>query len=137
MAMAMRRRWARRDRADEPVAADAAAPTVGDRAAVAAGSGLLTVARLVRLVASAVVLLIVAGILLVVLGANPANDIVSTVNDGASTLVGPFSDMFNLKSHKAEVALNWGIAAIVYSIAGGIVARFIARAAAAPLARAA
>jgi hypothetical protein len=110
---------------------------VGDRAAVAARSGLLTVARIVRLVALGVVAVIVLGIVLVVLGANPSNDIVSTINDWAGTLVGPFGDMFNLKSHKGEVALNWGIAAVVYLAAGSIVAGLIARTAAAPLARAA
>jgi hypothetical protein len=131
MAFAMRRRGVRRDAADE-----AAGPTAGERAAGAAGSGLLTVARIVRLIAWGVVALIVAGILLVVFEANPSNDIVSHVNDWASTLVGPFKDLFSIKNHKTNIAVNWGIAAVVYLIAGSLVARLIARMAAAPLRRA-
>jgi drug/metabolite transporter (DMT)-like permease len=121
----------RGDAATEP-----AAPTVGMRAAVAARSGLLTLARVVRLIAWGVVAVIVAGILLVVLGANSHNDIVSTIHDWGSTLVGPFKDLFSIKNHKTSIAVNWGIAAVVYLIAGSILARFIARMAAGPLRRA-
>jgi hypothetical protein len=84
------------------------------------------VARLVRFVASAIAAIIVAGILLVVLEANPANDIVNAVHDAAQWLVGPFDDMFTLDDEKAEVAVNWGIAALVYLIAGMVVAGLIA-----------
>ncbi|MDQ6915639.1 MAG: hypothetical protein M3155_07500 [Actinomycetota bacterium] len=103
---------------------------------MAAGSGLLTVARIVRLIAWGVVVVIVAGILLVVLGANPSNDIVSTISDWGRTLVGPFKDLFSIKNHKTNIGVNWGIAAVVYLIAGSIVARLIARMAAGPLRRA-
>jgi hypothetical protein len=82
-------------------------------------------ARLVRLAAGVVAAIIVAGILLVVLNANSSNDIVSTVHDAARGLVGPFDGMFTLDSGKATIAVNWGIAAVVYLIVGGLIARAI------------
>ena len=127
MATAMRRRWGRRG---EP-----AGPTAGERTAAAAGSGLIMVARVVRFAAWGVAAVIVAGILLIVLKANPANDVVSHITDWASTLAGPFDNLFKLHDHKANIGLNWGLAAVVYLIAGSIVAGFIARMGAAPLAR--
>jgi hypothetical protein len=84
-----------------------------------------TVARLVRLAAGIVAAIIVTGILLVVLSANPANDIVSAVHDAARALAGPFDGMFTLDSAHASIAVNWGIAALVYLIVGALVARLI------------
>ncbi len=88
---------------------------------------MLLLARLVRLVTGVVVTIIVAGILLVVLDANMSNTIVSNVNDAAKWLVGPFKDVFSLSNPKTEVAVNWGLAAVVYAIAGGIIASLLAR----------
>ena len=85
-----------------------------------------TVARLVRLAAGIVAAIIVAGILLVVLSANPANDIVSAIHDAARALAGPFDGMFTLNSADATIAVNWGIAAVVYLIVGAVVAWLIA-----------
>jgi hypothetical protein len=96
----------------------------GAGAALALAAG--TVARLIRLAAGVVAAIIVAGILLVVLNANPSNDVVSTIHDAASALVGPFDGMFTLDSADATLALNWGIAALVYLIVGALVARVIA-----------
>ena len=87
-----------------------------------AGSGL---ARIVRLAAGVIAAIIVAGILLVVLKANPANSVVSTVHDMARGLVGPFDGMFKLDDAKTAVAVNWAIAAVVYLILGALIARFI------------
>jgi hypothetical protein len=95
----------------------------GTALALAAG----TLARLVRLAAGVVTAIIVAGVLLVVLNANPTNDIVSAIHDAARALVGPFDGMFTLDSAKATLAVNWGIAALVYLIIGGLIARVIAQ----------
>ena len=95
----------------------------GTALALAAG----TLARLVRLAAGVVAAIIVAGVLLVVLNANPTNDIVSAIHDAARALVGPFDGMFTLDSAKATLAVNWGIAALVYLIIGGLIARVIAQ----------
>jgi hypothetical protein len=89
----------------------------------AMGGGLL--ARVVHVVVSVIVLIIVAGILLVLLKANPGNSIVSEVHDWARSLAGPFDGMFSFHNAHAAIAVNWGIAAVVYSIVGGLIARLI------------
>ena len=86
-----------------------------------------SVARAISLVTTAVVLVIVAGILLIVLEANPANDIVEVVTDGADFLATPFDRLFTLDDRKGEVAVNWGIAAAVYLVVGRIVAGLVSR----------
>lgn len=72
-----------------------------------------------------VVGIIAAGILLVVLKANPTNSIVSAVHDTARALIAPFAGMFNLHNARLGVAVNWGIAALVYLLLGYLVARLI------------
>jgi hypothetical protein len=91
----------------------------------AMGAGLLT--RLVQFVVSVVVLIIVAGILLVVLKANPTNSIVSEVHDWAHSLAGPFNGMFSFHSANTALAVNWGIAAVLYLFVGGLIARLLGR----------
>jgi hypothetical protein len=85
-------------------------------------------ARIVLLVVSVVVLIIVAGILLVVLKANPSNSIVSQVHDWARWLAGPFDGIFSFRNARVAIAVNWGIAAVVYLFVGGLIARLIGRA---------
>jgi hypothetical protein len=99
------------------------------RGAWAAGSAMLSVARLVRLAVALVVLVIAVAIVLRVVGANPANSVVSDIHDAGRALVGPFKNVFTIKNAKADLAVNWGVAAIVYLIVGGLLARLIARAA--------
>jgi hypothetical protein len=82
--------------------------------------------RAISVVTAVVVLVIVAGILLVVLEANPDNDLVSLINDVADALVGPFENLFTLDERKTEVAVNWGIAAVVYLVVGRILAAIAA-----------
>jgi hypothetical protein len=89
------------------------------------GAGLL--ARVVQFVVSIVVLIIVAGILLVVLKANPTNSIVSEVHSWAHSLAGPFDGMFSFHNANTAIAVNWGIAAVVYLFAGVLIARLIGR----------
>jgi hypothetical protein len=87
------------------------------------GAGLL--ARVVQLVVSIVVAIVVAGILLVVLKANPTNSIVSEVHSWAHWLAGPFDGMFSFHSANDAIAVNWGIAAVVYLFAGVLIARLV------------
>jgi len=85
-------------------------------------------ARAVRLVVGVVVLIIVVGGVLFVLSANPGNTIVRDIHDAASTLVGPFKNVFSINGHPKETLVaNWGLAAIVYLIVGGLIAGLIAR----------
>jgi hypothetical protein len=87
---------------------------------------LLLLARIVRLVTAVVVGVIVVGIVLHLLGANGGNAIVSVVYDVAGWLVTPFKGIFSLDSAKGEIAANWGLAAVVYAIVGGLVGRLLA-----------
>jgi hypothetical protein len=84
-----------------------------------------TLTRVVRLVVAIVVLLIVAGIVLVLLKANPTNTIVSDVHDAARWLAGPFDGIFSFHSARVALAVNWGLAAVVYLIVGGLIARLL------------
>ena len=38
-----------------------------------------------------------------------------------------FDDLFNLQRHKVEVAVNWGIAAVVWYAVGRLLARLLLR----------
>jgi len=109
-------------------------PGVGARMA-AGGAGVIAalgtgVARLIRLAVLAVVLIIALAIAFKVLGANSHNTIVSAVHDGGKALAKPFDDMFKLDGAKATLALNWGIALVVYLVLGLAIAHFVARLAA-------
>ncbi len=89
---------------------------------------MLTLARVVRLIAGVVFVIIVAGILLRVFDANMSNTIVRDIHDAAAWLVGPFKNLFSFKNPKVTIAVNWGIAAVVYYAIGHIIARLLARA---------
>ncbi len=82
-------------------------------------------ARLVHLIVGIVVLIIVAGIVLVLLNANATNTIVSDVHDAARWLAGPFDGIFSFHSARVALAVNWGVAAVVYLIVGGLIARLL------------
>jgi hypothetical protein len=98
----------------------------GSRGSVlGAGRGLLV--RIVQLVVSVVVLIIVAGILLVVLKANPTNTVVSDVHSWARSLAGPFDGIFSFRNAHTAIAVNWGIAAVVYLLVAGLITRLIGR----------
>jgi hypothetical protein len=95
--------------------------------AVSRGSGAVlgTLARLVRLIVGIVVLVIVAGIVVVLLKANPTNSIVSDVHDAARWLAGPFDGIFSFHNARVALAVNWGLAAVVYAAVGGLIARLL------------
>jgi hypothetical protein len=101
--------------------------TATNAAGDAARRGLWGIARLVSLLTSIVVGIIVVGIVLVWLEANPGNGVVEAVLDASRWLAGPFDDAFTIDSHKWAVTVNWGIAGVVYSIAGGVLARLLRR----------
>ena len=88
-----------------------------------------TLARAVRVATTVAVGLVVAGIVIHLLGANTSNGIVSAINDAAKWLAQPFHDVFRIHNAKTNVAVNWGLAALVYAIAGGVLATALARAA--------
>jgi hypothetical protein len=83
--------------------------------------------RLVSLVTSVVVAIIVVAIALVLLEANQRNDIVNAVVDAGRSLTEPFAGIFKPGSLKARIGVNWGLAAVVYSLVGGLIARLLLR----------
>jgi hypothetical protein len=110
------------DRAERP-AAGAGAAVVGARAA---GGFFLLLSRLVRVAAVVVFALIVLAIILYDAKANPSNSIVKWIHDAGNTLTTPFHGLFTFHGLRKQLSVNWGIAAVVYLIAGGIVAAIIA-----------
>ena len=86
-----------------------------------------TLARVVRLIVAIIVLIVVAGIVLVLLKANVTNAIVSDVHDAARWLAGPFDGIFSFHNPHTAIAVNWGIAAVVYLFIGGLIARLLGR----------
>jgi hypothetical protein len=84
-------------------------------------------ARVVTLIAVVVAAILVIGILLVVLGANQSNTLVDALMDAARWLAGPFRDLFSFDNHKTAIAVNWGIAAVVYLAVGRLLARLMVR----------
>ena len=72
-----------------------------------------------------IVSVIALGIAFVTLKASPSNTIVSHIHNWAKWLVGPFDGMFHLHSARGTVALNWGIALVVYLVIGSLLARIV------------
>jgi predicted membrane channel-forming protein YqfA (hemolysin III family) len=87
---------------------------------------MLLLARIVRIVTSVVVGFIVVGIVLHVLDANAGNALVGFVYDVAGWLVTPFKGLFHPSDAKLRIAVNWGLAAVVYSIVGALIVRLLA-----------
>jgi hypothetical protein len=85
------------------------------------------VARIVSLITAVVVGLIVVGIVLVLLEANRDNAIVDWLVGAAGWLTQPFHDIFSMDGHKQQVAVNYGLAAVVYALVGGFIARLLRR----------
>ena len=79
----------------------------------------MALARAIRVVVGIVVAIIVVAVILRLLGANPGNAIVSDIHDAGAWLVGPFKDVFSVKGPKLHMALNWGLAALIYAVVGG------------------
>jgi hypothetical protein len=108
-------------------AVDSGGRSYRQRGAFSRGSGAVmgTLARVVRLIVGIIVLIIVAGIVLVLLKANPTNTIVSDVHDAARWFAGPFDGIFSFHNARVALAVNWGLAAVVYLIVGGLIARLL------------
>ena len=84
-------------------------------------------ARVLEVVVAVVASIIAIGVLLVVLEANPENAIVDAIHDAARWLVGPFEDFFTLDDPKLQVAVNWGLAVVVYVLVGRTLASLLRR----------
>jgi CDP-diglyceride synthetase len=91
----------------------------------------MLLARAIRAVVGVVVAIIVLAVVLTLLGANQSNTIVGAIHDAGAWLVGPFANVFSVRGPKLHMALNWGLAAVVYAVVGGLLASFVARGSAA------
>lgn len=103
---------------------------MGKQALTSVGSG---VRKLRNLIASLIWLVAVLAAAVLALGAlftaldqtNQSNEIVRWILERGHDLVGPFKDLFRLETAKNTLLVNWGIAALVYLIAGKIVEKII------------
>ena len=86
-------------------------------------------AGIVKLIGYAIAFVIVVGIVLVVLDANEDSAIVEGWLDVARFFTDPFRDIFDLEKGKEDeqIAINWGIAAVVYLVVTAIIARLLGR----------
>ena len=100
--------------------------TLRRRPSAAASTGRAKLARLVGIVTAVAALILLVGIALVLLRANASNEVVGWVRDAASWLSGPFEGMFTFDRQRTEIAVNWGVAAAVWFVAGRALARLIA-----------
>ena len=87
-------------------------------------------AGVIALLGMTIAFVIGIGIALVVLDARESNDIVAAWLDVARWLTEPFRGIFDLERGREhlQIAINWGIAALVYWLAATLVARLIRRA---------
>jgi hypothetical protein len=95
-----------------------------------AGAGLrarVALARLVTAVAAIVAAIIVLAIVLHVLNANPSNGIVDAIHQAGSWLSSPFHGLFSPHDGDLRMAVNWGLAALVYVIVARVIARIVMR----------
>jgi hypothetical protein len=107
----------------------------GRRAPTREGNGLRagvrrvsdTAAGLVRVLAMIICVLLALHIAFVVFSANPDNAIVRTANTWADWFAWRFRDMFVPEDERVAVLVNYGIAAVVYLVAGRVVAGLIRR----------
>jgi hypothetical protein len=100
-------------------------PGVGLMAASAGAGAIAMLARVIRFVAGIVALIIALGIAFVALKASPSNTIVSHIHDWGNWLTTPFHNMFHVHGARGTLALNWGIAILVYLAAAWLITRML------------
>ncbi len=91
------------------------------RAGVAAV--LTIVYRILRIVLILLAVAVLLGVLFTRVPTNPTNVIVRNVLHIARTLAGPFRDIFKIKNPKDAMAVNYGVAAVVYFLLAVLVSR--------------
>jgi hypothetical protein len=55
------------------------------------------------------------------------NAIVEALLDAGAWLAEPFDNIFSMDSRKERIAVNYGLAALIYAIAGALIARLLRR----------
>jgi hypothetical protein len=90
--------------------------------------GIDAIATAVVIAAVVVAIILAVHVVFVVFEANGANSLVTTINDWADTLAWKFKDVFTPENPKAAAFVNYGLAAVIYLIAGRLVAGLVRRA---------
>jgi hypothetical protein len=85
------------------------------------------VATLLRVIGTIIVAILVVYILLTVFGANPANAFAVFIKGAADTFSLGLSNLFLIPDHKVAIAVNYGIAAVVWLIITSIVVGLVRR----------
>ena len=86
-----------------------------------------SIARFVILAATAVALILLSGSCWYCSGRTGPTTSCSSCETPPNFLAGPFNGLVNLDSNKAEKAVNWGIAAVVWYALGRVIARLLLR----------
>lgn len=84
-------------------------------------------AAAVSVATTLVVTILAVHIAFVAFEANTANDLVRWFGDRAADLCWQFKDVFQPDDPKVDVAVNYGLAAVVYLVVGRILARLARR----------
>lgn len=96
-------------------------------ASVATRRAVGTVATVLRVIGLVIVAVLVIYILLTLFDANPANAFATFIRDGANMFSLGLTDLFRLANAKATVAVNYGLAAVVWLVITGIVVGLVRR----------
>jgi hypothetical protein len=91
------------------------------------GDGANTAAQIVSAISGVIAFVFVLHIVFSLVGANHHNGIVYFVYQVARALVLGFGDVFTPDDAKIGLALNYGLAAIVYLVIGQLIARALRR----------
>ncbi|NDU76940.1 hypothetical protein GWI34_30600 [Actinomadura sp. DSM 109109] len=84
-------------------------------------------AAAVSIATTLAVAILAVHIVFVAFEANTANDLVRWFGDRATDLCWQFRDVFQPDDPKAEVAVNFGLAALVYLVAGRVLTGIVRR----------
>ncbi|MFC4910767.1 hypothetical protein [Actinomadura gamaensis] len=82
---------------------------------------------LISVVTGVVVVILAVHIVFVAFDANTGNALVHRISVWADNLAWEFKDVFQPKNHKAEVAVNYGLAAVVYLVIGRLLIALVRR----------
>ncbi|WP_396450602.1 hypothetical protein [Actinomadura sp.] len=102
-------------------------PSFAARAAGARRRAVGALATAISVATTAVVAILAVHIVFVAFEANTANDIVHWFGDRATDLCWQFRDVFQPANHKADIAVNYGLAALVYLVVGRIIVGIVRR----------
>lgn len=82
---------------------------------------------LISIATTVVVLVLAVYIVFVAFDANTGNSLVHRISGWADDLAWQFKDVFQPRNHKVEVAVNYGLAAVVYLVIGRILVALVRR----------